>query len=69
MPPSPIELRVADMERKIAVHEAVCAERYKAVAVRMNTILAIQGLIVIMLAGGSPVASAIQATFAAAGAP
>lgn len=48
------------MEQKQAVHEAVCAERYKALNLKFAVIMSIQGVILLMLAGGSPVAAAIR---------
>lgn len=63
MAPTLLETRVADVEQKIAVHEAVCAERYKAMNMKLAAILGVQGIILVALAGGSPVAAAIRAAF------
>ncbi len=62
-PAGPLEVRVTDVEMKVAVHEAVCAERYKALNVKLNAILGLMVIILVALAGGHPVAAAIRAAF------
>lgn len=55
--------RLSDVEQKMAVHEAVCAERYKALDLKILLILTVQGVIIAILLGGSPVAAAIRRVF------
>lgn len=68
MPPpaaSSLGPRLSEVEQKLAVHEAVCAERYKALDLKLMVILGVQGAILVMLAGGTPVANAIRSVFGA----
>jgi hypothetical protein len=54
-----LEQRVRTMERTQAVHEAVCAERYKGITLRLNLLLGLLVALVGAAAAGNPVIAAI----------
>lgn len=54
-----LEQRVRTMERTQAVHEAVCAERYKGITVRLNVLLGLLLALVGAAAAGNPLVEAI----------
>lgn len=60
MTEEPLEARVRVVEADQRVHEAVCAERYKGIAVRLNVILAGMGIILTAIAAGDPLVGVIR---------
>lgn len=48
------EQRIATLERNVAVHEAVCAERYKGINVKLNVVLCGIGIILTAVSAGDP---------------
>jgi len=60
-----LDARLRDAETAISVHEAVCAERYRAINFKLNVLLGALGLFLTALMGGNPVAAAISKMFGA----
>ena len=54
------EDRMRDVETKVAVHEAVCAVRYKGIELRLNIIMAGIGIILTAIAAGDPLVGLIR---------
>ena len=48
------EARIALLERQVAVHEAVCGERYKAINYKLNIAIAGIGIILTAISAGDP---------------
>jgi len=64
MTPAPAgttEARLRVLERDQAVHEAVCAERYKGITLRLNIVMAALLLLLGAAASGNPVVAALRA--------
>lgn len=55
------ESRVNRLERDTAVHEAVCAERYRGITVRLNVVMAALGMILTAIAAGDPLVGFLRA--------
>lgn len=55
-----IEDRVRVVEQKQLVHEAVCAERYKGIANRLNVIMAGIFLLLSAVAAGDPLVAIVK---------
>jgi len=54
-----IDKRVRDVETAWKVHEAVCAERYKGITLRLNVTMGLLGLLLTAVVGGNPVLAAL----------
>jgi hypothetical protein len=52
--------RLRKLERDVAVHEAVCAERYKGIMLRLNVVMALLLTLVGAAAMGNPVVAAVR---------
>ncbi len=48
------EARVALLEKQMAVHEAVCGERYKAINFKLNVTVGGIGIILAAISAGDP---------------
>ena len=48
------EQRIATLERNVAVHEAVCAERYRGINSKLNIVLAGIGILLTAVSAGDP---------------
>lgn len=48
------EQRIATLERNVAVHEAVCAERYKGINTKLNIVLGGIGILLTAVSAGDP---------------
>jgi hypothetical protein len=66
-PRDEIEGRVASLEKTVAIHEAVCAERYKSLATALETqnrkqdyIIAGLGLILTAVLSGQPLVTFLR---------
>lgn len=59
-PPDAWDGRLRTVETKQEVHEAICAERYKGIALRLNVILAGIGIILTAIAAGDPLVGLIR---------
>ncbi len=55
-----IEDRMRTVEQRQLVHEAVCAERYKGIALRLNVIMCGIGLLLTAVAAGDPLVGVIK---------
>jgi hypothetical protein len=56
-----LEPRVRATELTQAVHEATCAERYKAINLRLNIIMAGLGIVLAAIAAGDPLVGLLRA--------
>lgn len=54
------EARVALLERQVAVHEAVCGERYKAINFKLNIVVAGVGIILTAISAGDPLVAFLR---------
>jgi len=55
-----IEDRLRLVERATAVHEAVCAERYKGITLRLNVLMGLLFILLGAAATGNPLIALIQ---------
>lgn len=55
-----LEPRIRDVEMSTRVHEAVCAERYKAINLRLNVIMAGLGIVLAAIAAGDPLVGLLR---------
>ena len=62
--PEAMDHRVREVEAAQRVHEAVCAERYKAINLRLNVIMSGVGIIITAIAAGDPLVSLLRALMA-----
>ena len=53
--------RLREVEQAQAVHEAVCAERYKAINLRLNILMAGMAILLAGAVAGNPVLTALRA--------
>lgn len=60
MAPPSIDDRMRVVEQRVAVHEAVCSERYKALTVRLNIAIALLLVVVTALAADNAIMSGIK---------
>lgn len=60
MAEDPLEARVRTVEADQRVHEAICAERYKGIANRLNIIMAGIGIILAAIAAGDPLVAFLK---------
>ena len=59
------EMRIATLEKNVAVHEAVCAERYKGINTKLNIVLAGIGIILTAVSAGDPLVMFLRRIFGA----
>lgn len=59
-----LDPRVREVETAVRVHEAVCAERYKQINLRLNIIMAGIGIILTAVAAGDPLVGVLRAVLA-----
>ncbi len=59
------EARVAALEKQVAVHEAVCGERYRAINFKLNVVVGGIGIILTAVSAGDPFVHFLRRVFGA----
>lgn len=54
------EARVAALEKQVAVHEAICGERYKSINYKLNITIAGIGIILTAISAGDPLVAFLR---------
>ena len=54
------DARVATLERQVAVHEAVCGERYKAINFKLNVVIGGVAIILTAISAGDPLVAFLR---------
>lgn len=55
-----IERRLRTVENRADVHEAICAERYKGIALRLNIVMGGIGILLTAVAAGDPLVAVVR---------
>jgi hypothetical protein len=54
------EARVAALEKQVAVHEAICGERYKSINFKLNITVGGIGIILTAISAGDPLVAFLR---------